>query len=110
MPNEVIFEKKHLTGQVTCKNKRQKNKNQGPFHDDLHKLMIGFGDDHKPLDSSVELLEIYVEEFITNLVLRASRRSQRLGNNTVTVADILKVLQPDQKKYLRMPYVLTMTQ
>ncbi len=71
--------------------------------------MYGFGDDKKPSESSVELLEIYVEEFISNLVTRAARRSQRLGNNLVTVADVLRVLKQDDKKYLRMPYLLTMT-
>ena len=71
--------------------------------------MYGFGDDKKPSESSVELLEIYIEEFISNLVTRAARRSQRLGNNLVTVADVLRVLKQDDKKYLRMPYLLTMT-
>jgi hypothetical protein len=28
----------------------------------------------------------------------------------VKIADILRVLKQDEKKYLRMPYVLTMTQ
>ena len=71
--------------------------------------MYGFGDDKKPNENSVELLEIYVEEFISNLVTRAARRSQRWGNNLVTVADVLRVLKQDDKKYLRMPYLLTMT-
>ncbi len=54
--------------------------------------MFGFGDDARPNESSIELLEIYVEEFITNLVSRATKRSQRLGSNMVHVADVLKVL------------------
>lgn len=75
MPNgQIIFEKK-TAGQITRHTKRQRNKHSGPFHDDLRKLMFGYGDDVKPNESSVELLEVFVEEFITNLVTRAARRS-----------------------------------
>ena len=51
--------------------------------------MFGFGDDKKPDDASLELLEIYVEEFITNLVSRSLARN---SSNVVSVQNILKVL------------------
>ena len=70
--------------------------------------MYGFGDHRHPEEASVEVLESYVEEFILNLVTRALKRSQRNNSNVVTVADTLRVLKQDEKKYLRMPYVLTM--
>ena len=69
--------------------------------------MYGFGDDQNPSDASVDLLEIYVEEFITNLVGRSLRRRLRHGDNQIKVADVLEVLKTDEKKYLRMPYILT---
>jgi hypothetical protein len=71
--------------------------------------MYGYGDVREPLESSVDLLEVYVEEFIANITSRAFRRSQVLGQKEVRVPDILRVLKQDEKKYLRMPYVLTMT-
>ena len=59
--------------------RKGKGRGVGPFRDDLKKLMYGFGDHYDPNESSVALLEEYVEEFIVNLVSRTSRRSQRHG-------------------------------
>ena len=72
--------------------------------------MYGFGDDRIPNEQTVDQLEIYIEEFITNLVARASRRCQRHGNDTLKLADILRVLEQDQKKFFRMPYIITASQ
>ena len=69
--------------------------------------MYGYGDDKQPNEASVDLLEIYVEEFITNLVSRSLRRRLRHGENGIKVADVLEVLKTDEKKYYRMPYILT---
>ena len=66
--------------------------------------MYGFGDDIRPNENSVDLLETYVQEFT-----RATKRSQRLGSREVKINDIIRVLKQDEKKYLRLPYVLTMT-
>ena len=68
--------------------------------------MYGFGDHEFPNEASLDLLEIYVEEFIVNLVVRTARRSQRNGSNVLKLADVLRVLQKDEKKFLRMPYIL----
>ena len=40
----------------------------GPFREDLKKLMYGYGDDFYPNDSTVDLLAVYVEEFVINMV------------------------------------------
>ena len=69
--------------------------------------MYGYGDDPNPSEASVDLLEIYLEEFVTNLVSRSLRRRLRHGDNVIKVADVLEVLKFDEKKYLRMPYILT---
>ena len=55
--------------------RKNKGVGTGPFRDDLKKLMYGFGDNYYPRESSVDLLEEYVEEFIVNLVSRTARRS-----------------------------------
>ena len=68
--------------------------------------MFGFGDNEYPNEASLDLLEIYVEEFIVNLVVRTQRRAQRNGSNTLELADVLRSLQKDEKKFLRMPYIL----
>ena len=47
----------------------------GPFREDLKKLMFGFGDDRNPNEATVDLLEIYIEEFVVNLVAQSMRRS-----------------------------------
>ena len=86
--------------------RKAKAKGGGPFREDLKKLMYGFGDHPEPNETSVGLLEVYVEEFIVNLVSRTARRSQRHGHNNLKLADILKVLQKDEKKFLRMSYIL----
>ena len=72
--------------------------------------MYGYGDGHDQRnlnENSIDLLEVYVEEFICNLVSRSARRRQRHGENTIRVADVLHILKQDEKKYLRMPYILT---
>ena len=68
--------------------------------------MFGFGDEVNPHEASLDLLEVYTEEFVSNLVARAAKRSHRVGSNTLKLADILKVIEKDEKKFLRMPYLL----
>ena len=106
--DHMVFEKKQHGGQITrTQKKKNTGKHSGPFKDELRKLMYGYGDDRTPNEQSVDLLEIYVEEFICNLVSRSMRRRQRHGDNSIKVADVLEVLKKDEKKYLRMPYILT---
>ena len=73
----------------------------------VSKLMRGFGESGEPRDDTLELLESYVFEFINNLVQRSLQRSQRGGYAQIQVRDLLKVLEQDEKKYLRMPYIVT---
>ena len=86
----------------------RKGKNKGgPFREDLIKLMYGFGDEETPNDATVDLLETYTEEFIANLVARTMRRSFRIeGNNELLISDLLKVLEQDEVKFLRMAYTI----
>ena len=83
----------------------------GPYRGALKTLMYGFGDagPEEQNEESVALLETYVEEFVTNLVSRSYQRTMRSGRTTVNqirLADVLKVLEKDQKKFLRMPYII----
>ena len=78
------------------------------YRDEIKKLMFGCGDQSEPDQKSLELLELYYEEAMTNLIVQASRRCQRHGGgNTVRVADILYTIRKDEKKYLRMPYIIS---
>jgi hypothetical protein len=70
-PNYHYFYKSGKSGGRKGKNKG------GPFREDLRRLMFGFGDNEFPNEGSLDLLEIYVEEFIVNLVVRTARRSIR---------------------------------
>ena len=79
----------------------------GPFREDLRKLMFGFGDDKNPNEATVDLLEIYIEEFVINLVAQSMRRSQRHGTNSIRLPDVLNVIKHDEKKFFRMPYILS---
>ena len=75
--------------------KRGKQKSS-PFRQELRKLMFGCGDDKDgPNEGSLDLLETYAEEFITNLVVQASRRSQRHGSNSLRLGDILHAIKKD---------------
>ena len=90
---------------------RRGKRKGGPFREDLKKLMYGYGDDQNPNEASVELLETYVEEFVINLVAQSMRRSQRHhGTNYIRLADVLNVIKHDEKKFLRMPYILSTQQ
>ena len=86
----------------------------GPFREDLKKLMYGYGDDRNPNEATVDLLEVYIEEFVVNLVAQAMRRSHRHppthGSNNLRLADVLNVIKHDEKKFLRMPYILSTQQ
>ena len=73
---------------------------------ELKNLMYGFGDSARPNEGTLDLLETYTEEFVANLTSRALKRSQRHGSNVLQLGDVLKVLQKDEKKFLRMPYIL----
>ena len=69
--------------------------------------MFGCGDDLEPNDATLDLLETYAEEFVTNLVVQASRRSSRHGSNSLRLGDILHVIKKDNVKFMRMPYIIT---
>lgn len=69
--------------------------------------MFGFGDDKNPNEATVDLLEIYIEEFVINLVAQSMRRSQRHGTNSIRLPDVLNVIKHDEKKFFRMPYILS---
>ena len=72
--------------------------------------MFGFGDSQTPNEASLDLLETYAEEYITNLVMQSHRRSQRHGANNLRLGDILHVIRGDQVKFMRMPYIITSLQ
>ena len=72
--------------------------------------MFACGDDQTPNETTVDLLETYAEEFITNLVVQAQRRSSRHGSNNLRLADILHTIRHDEVKFLRLPYIITMHQ
>lgn len=59
----------------------------------VSKMMIGFGETDPPNDSTLELLEAYVYEFINNLVQRSLQRSQRAGFAQIQMRDLLKVIE-----------------
>ena len=84
-----------------------KTKKGGAFRDEIRKLMFGFGDDPNPDEKSVDVMEGYFEEIILNLVTQSSRRSQRHGSNQLRLADVLHTIRKDDKKFLRMPYIIT---
>ena len=46
-------------------------------------------------------------EFINNTVHRSLARSQRAGFAQIQVRDLLKVIEKDEKKLLRAPYIIT---
>jgi len=69
--------------------------------------MRGFGESGEPRDDTLELLESYVFEFINNLIQRTLQRSQRSGYSQIQVRDLLKVIEQDEKKFLRMPCIIT---
>jgi Transcription initiation factor IID, 18kD subunit len=70
-------------------------------------MMYGFGETQHPRDDTLDLMETYVYEFINNLVHRSLDRSQRSGFTQIQMRDLLKVIEADEKKYLRVPYIIT---
>ena len=87
--------------------KKVTGKAKSGFREEVRKLMFGLGDEESPDEKSLELLEVYIDEFIVNLVTQASRRSHRHNSNSLRLADVLHTIRKDEKKFLRMPYIVT---
>lgn len=73
----------------------------------VSKMMQGFGEVSNPREDTLELMEQYTIEFITNVTKRTLARSLRSKYNTIQLRDLLKVIEEDEKKFLRVPYLLT---
>lgn len=85
---------------------RRGAKKKGILKEELAKIMQGFGECTSPRDDTLELLEAYVYEFITNVVYRSLSRSQRAGSAQIHIRDLLKVIESNKKMFLRVPYVI----
>lgn len=70
-------------------------------------MMVGFGECTEPRDDTIDLMETYVIEFISNISKRSLTKSQRSGFNSIQLRDLLKVIEDDEKKFLRIPYLIT---
>ena len=86
---------------------RRGAKKKGFLKEDLTKMMQGFGETAETRDDTLDLMEAYVFEFINNVIHRSLSRSQRAGFAQIQVRDLLKVIESDEKKLLRAPYIIT---
>ncbi len=86
---------------------RRGAKKKGFLKEDLTKMMQGFGETAEPRDDTLDLMEAYVFEFINNVIHRSLARSQRAGFAQIQVRDLLKIIESDEKKLLRAPYIIT---
>jgi len=94
--------------QSTAQRKRVHKKKQFILKDDLKKMMFGFGEDPEPREDTLELMELYVNEVMTNVAKRAIEKSQRSGYQSFQVRDLLQVLEQNEKQFLRAGYNLAM--
>lgn len=69
-------------------------------------MMSAFGETEAKEDT-LDLMEVYVYEFINNVVHRALAKSQRAGFVNVQLRDLVKVLKQDETKFMRIPYIIT---
>ncbi len=69
--------------------------------------MYGFGDEREPDETSLSLLESYVEEFMANLVSRAYNRSLKGGYSKLRISDIMHEVKNDEKMFMRAYKLLT---
>jgi hypothetical protein len=74
---------------------RRGAKKKSILKDELARMMFGFGEVDNPRDDTLDLMETYVYEFITNVIHRSLARSQRAGFAQIQVRDILKVIESD---------------
>ena len=58
---------------------RRGAKKKSILKDELARMMFGFGDVDNPRDDTLDLMETYVYEFVTNVIHRSLARSQRAG-------------------------------
>ena len=78
------------------------------FQDEIRTLMYAFGDDIDPDEESVELMEGYLVEYVSNLVNRVHNRSQRAGSHNMQLGDLIHYLKQNEAVYYRVPFILEM--
>ena len=78
------------------------------FQDEIRALMYAFGDDMNPDEESVELMEEYLIEYVSNLVNRVHKRSQLAGFHSMQVGDLIHYLKENETIYYRVPLILEM--
>lgn len=77
----------------------------------MKKLLFAFGDVENPKDSTAELLEEIVIEYIENLLVKAYKRSMRKDSTSSKVSkhDILYFLKDDPKNYMKSVRMLALS-
>ncbi|RIA92060.1 transcription factor TFIID complex subunit Taf13, partial [Glomus cerebriforme] len=79
--------------------------NKGIFTKDLRLLMYGFGDEPDPAPDTVNVMEELVNDYITEMCLKASKVAK---DRKVTVDDFKFILRNDPKKLARVEELLFM--
>ena len=73
------------------------------FQEELKKVMYTIGDDINPDAESVELMEQYLIEYVSNLVNCAHNRAQRGGSHHMQVGDLVHYLSSNAVASARIP-------
>lgn len=69
-------------------------------------MMYGFGDDLDPDKETMELMEQYIIEYISNFSKRVLSRSMRGGHDSMQTGDAIHILQANLKTFYRIPHAL----
>ena len=67
----------------------------------VRNILFAFGDKSPSHPGTVNLLECYLDEFLLNILLRASHESVCKGEPKLQMKHILRIIQEDKKKYFR---------
>ena len=70
---------------------------------ELREMLVAFGDFEEVPDQTVQTLEVYLIDYLSSILKEAYRRSKRAGYNKIRIKDLLKVVEYDEKLFLRVP-------
>ena len=107
MESEQYEEEKETN---TKKKEEDNKKKEEEAHDakfilqkELREMIIAFGDFEEVSKETVQKLEIYLIDFLGSVLKEAYRRSKRAGYNKIRIKDLLKVVEYDERLFLRIP-------
>ncbi|CAI2385271.1 unnamed protein product [Moneuplotes crassus] len=89
------------------KKKTKENDLKFTLQEELSQMMVAFGEFDPPNQHTLQLLEIYLLDFLDSILTESYRKAKRAGHkDTIKIGDLLREIQFDEMMFLRVPALL----